>query len=175
MLDEHLYTKGVPGLGEAILAEEYAEVVGQSLNSVIDEIEDRKLLGTHHLGQWYVEAPPFCEAKLKEIHSRRKREQQQQTHRQKSRQQYQDRKSGQHNHTSDAGQNGTDPERRYGLVLALNGKVSMDDVKHRYRELSHQYHPDLVQHLGPKLREVAEQEMKAINEAYQFFKAKYGE
>lgn len=170
-----IYTqKGSPAWAK-LSSQRNTQKFGQSLNSVIDEIEDRKLLGTRHLCQWYVEAPPFCEAKLKEIHSRRKREQQQQTHRQKSRQQYQDRKSGQHNHTSDAGQNGTDPERRYGLVLALNGKVSMDDVKHRYRELSHQYHPDLVQHLGPKLREVAEQEMKAINEAYQFFKAKYGE
>jgi DnaJ like chaperone protein len=37
-----------------------------------------------------------------------------------------------------------------------------------------QYHPDRVAHLGPKLREVAEHEMKEINEAYDFFRRKYG-
>ena len=36
-----------------------------------------------------------------------------------------------------------------------------------------EYHPDRVAALGPKLREVAEQETKKINAAYEFFTAKY--
>ncbi|MBI3987112.1 MAG: DnaJ domain-containing protein [Lentisphaerae bacterium] len=61
----------------------------------------------------------------------------------------------------------------YGRVLGLKGALTRDDVKRRYRELVTQYHPDRVNDLGPKLRAVAEQEMKAINEAYDYFKKKY--
>jgi hypothetical protein len=64
-------------------------------------------------------------------------------------------------------------ERYYGNVLGLKGQVRPPDVKRRYRELVAQYHPDKVNHLGPKLREVAEREMKVINEAYDFFKRTY--
>lgn len=67
----------------------------------------------------------------------------------------------------------TDLEKKYAKVLGLSGKVTSDDVKRCWRELSMQYHPDRVQHLGPKLKEVAEQEMKALNEAYEYFKTKY--
>ena len=49
----------------------------------------------------------------------------------------------------------------------------MADVRKKYRELAAQYHPDKVNHLGEKLRKVAEQEMKEINEANEFFKKKY--
>lgn len=34
-------------------------------------------------------------------------------------------------------------------------------------------HPDKVHQLGEKLKEVAEQEMKKINEAYNYFERKY--
>ena len=61
----------------------------------------------------------------------------------------------------------------YGKVLGLVGKVTMADVRKKYRELAAQYHPDKVNHLGEKLRKVAEQEMKEINEANEFFKKKY--
>ena len=39
-------------------------------------------------------------------------------------------------------------------------------MRRRYYELASQYHPDKVHLLGPKLRELAEIEMKTINEAY---------
>lgn len=63
--------------------------------------------------------------------------------------------------------------REYGKILGLQGEVTKSDVKRRYRELADQYHPDKVNHLGPKLMEVAEAEMKAINEAYDYFKKVY--
>ena len=66
-------------------------------------------------------------------------------------------------------------ERYYARVLGLQGINGPDDVKQAYRRLAPQYHPDRVSHLGPKLREVAEQEMKDINEAYAYFKRKYGD
>lgn len=65
-------------------------------------------------------------------------------------------------------------ERYFETILGLKPGKTSDDIKNRYRELVMQYHPDRVAHLGPKLREVAEQEMKEINEAYDFFRRKYG-
>jgi hypothetical protein len=71
-LDKSLYTLGVPGLGEAILAAEYAEIEGTPEGTVLQQIKDRKTLGVSFKGQWYVEAPPFCEDKLRQIKARSK-------------------------------------------------------------------------------------------------------
>lgn len=65
-------------------------------------------------------------------------------------------------------------EKYYGSILGLKGAVTFSDVQRIYKQLVLQYHPDRVSHLGPKLRLVAEQEMKEINAAYQHFKSKYG-
>ena len=65
-------------------------------------------------------------------------------------------------------------EERYKKILGLSGPITPADIKRRWRELSRQYHPDQVQHLGPKLRAVAEKEMKDINGAYQYLRKKYG-
>lgn len=64
-------------------------------------------------------------------------------------------------------------EEKYKKILGLTGHITPEDIKRRWRELSRQYHPDYVHHLGPKLRAMAEQEMKAINEAHQYLCAKY--
>jgi len=61
----------------------------------------------------------------------------------------------------------------FGRVLGLKGNVKKEEIKQRYRELCVQYHPDKVATLGPRLQEVAEEEMKKINEAYEFFRRKY--
>jgi DnaJ like chaperone protein len=65
-------------------------------------------------------------------------------------------------------------ERYFASILGLPPGSTSGDFKNRYRELVMQYHPDRVAHLGPKLKEFAEQQMKEINEAYDFFKSKYG-
>jgi hypothetical protein len=64
--------------------------------------------------------------------------------------------------------------RLYAHVLGLSGCVTRDDVRRVYRELARQYHPDKVQHLGPKLREVADSEIRQLNEAYAYFRERYG-
>jgi len=64
-------------------------------------------------------------------------------------------------------------EREFARILGLSGRVTRDDVRRAYRELASQYHPDKVQHLGPKLRKVADNEMRTINDAYAYFRERY--
>ena len=63
--------------------------------------------------------------------------------------------------------------KRYGKILGLHGKVTIDDIKQNYRNLIAKYHPDKVQHLGEELQRMAEEKTKEINEAYEYFKKKY--
>lgn len=65
-------------------------------------------------------------------------------------------------------------EAYYARILGLKGKITYAEVRNKYKELVLQYHPDKVNHLGPKLQQFAEQEMKEINEAFQYFKRHYG-
>jgi DnaJ like chaperone protein len=55
-------------------------------------------------------------------------------------------------------------------TLGLEQGASMEEIKKAYRKLSMQYHPDKVAHLGNEFRAVAEEKMKEINAAYDFFK-----
>jgi len=64
-------------------------------------------------------------------------------------------------------------EEYYRNILGLGSNYTVEDIKRRYRELVVKYHPDKVNHLGEKLKETAEREMKEINEAYEYFKKKY--
>ncbi len=64
-------------------------------------------------------------------------------------------------------------EKEYARILGLTGRVSREDIRRAYRGLVGQYHPDKVSHLGSRLREVADQEIKKINEAYEYFRKKY--
>ena len=60
-------------------------------------------------------------------------------------------------------------ESYYAEILGLKGKFKPEELKTSYRNLAMQYHPDKVSHLGPKLKQVADEEMKKINEAYSYF------
>ena len=64
-------------------------------------------------------------------------------------------------------------EEYYYNILGLSPNFSVADIKQHYKELVKKYHPDNVNHLGTKLKETAEAEMKKINEAYSYFKDKY--
>ena len=65
------------------------------------------------------------------------------------------------------------PEEMHRAVLDLPaGPVEADTLRRQYRLLVVAYHPDRVVGLGPKLQRLAEEETKAINEAYAFFKAR---
>ena len=57
-------------------------------------------------------------------------------------------------------------------VLGIEGPVTPEHARQRWRLLSKQYHPDQVQNLGIKLRTLAEAEMKRLNAAYDFFRRK---
>ncbi len=61
-------------------------------------------------------------------------------------------------------------ESQYYAVLGLEPGADMEAIKKAYRRLSMQYHPDKVSHLGDEFRRVAEEKMKEINRAYDYFK-----
>lgn len=165
MFDPSLFIHDVPGLDEALPVDVYAELTDTMIESAIRDIRARKLLGVFYKDEWYVEAPGFGEEKLRRIWKTR-----QSSNKEKRQESY-----GYNNHQSSPPQHAeeSNPDLRFAKILGLNGRVTRDDVKRRWKELTVQYHPDKVAHLGPKLRDLAEQEMKAINEAYEYFRNKY--
>ena len=66
-----------------------------------------------------------------------------------------------------------DNEAQYFAVLGLEQGADMEAIKRSYRQLSMKYHPDKVAHLGDEFKSVAEDKMKEINSAYDYFKRKY--
>jgi DnaJ-domain-containing protein 1 len=68
----------------------------------------------------------------------------------------------------------SEQEIAHARVLGLRGKITFDDIKRCYRERMQEYHPDKVNSLGQKLRELADAESKKINLAYEFFRNNYG-
>lgn len=64
-------------------------------------------------------------------------------------------------------------EERYYAVLGLEKGADFVIIKKAYRKLSMQYHPDKVAHLGEEFKGVAEEKMKEINAAYDYFKKKF--
>ena len=68
----------------------------------------------------------------------------------------------------------TPAEWRYRAVLGLEGEVTPERVRLAFRRQIAAYHPDKVAGLGAKLQRLAEEETKAINEAYAFFRDRYG-
>jgi DnaJ like chaperone protein len=63
-----------------------------------------------------------------------------------------------------------DAAEQYYAVLGLEPGADMETIKKAYRKLSMTYHPDKVRHLGDEFRAVAEEKMKEINVAYDYFK-----
>jgi DnaJ like chaperone protein len=63
-----------------------------------------------------------------------------------------------------------DSSAHYYAVLGLEPGADMETIKKAYRTLSMKYHPDKVVHLGEEFRRVAEEKMKEINVAYEYFK-----
>jgi DnaJ like chaperone protein len=65
---------------------------------------------------------------------------------------------------------GRDMAGQHYATLGLEPGADKEEIKKAYRKLSMQYHPDKVRHLGEEFRAVAENKMKEINAAYDFFK-----
>ena len=64
-------------------------------------------------------------------------------------------------------------EDKYYAILGLSPGVDFSEIKAAYRKLSMKYHPDKVGHLGAEFKEVAEEKMKEINNAYEYLKRKH--
>jgi DnaJ like chaperone protein len=64
-------------------------------------------------------------------------------------------------------------EQRYRTVLGVEENADFVVIKKAYRQLSMQYHPDKVAHLGAEFKRVAEEKMKEINAAYDYFRKKF--
>ncbi|MCI5146166.1 MAG: hypothetical protein D3923_11710 [Candidatus Electrothrix sp. AR3] len=69
--------------------------------------------------------------------------------------------------------NRSTPDKIYKDILGLDDEFTVDDIKKQYRKFVKEYHPDNVMNLGEKIRELAEEEMKKINAAYEYFRVKY--
>ncbi len=69
-------------------------------------------------------------------------------------------------------QPGVSQEQKYYEVLGLSPGAEFSEIKKAYRKLSMKYHPDKVGHLGEEFRRVAEEKMKDINVAYDYFSKK---
>ncbi len=52
-------------------------------------------------------------------------------------------------------------------VLGVKQNANKKEIQKAYKELVKLYHPDLVNHLGPELQELANKKMKAIQNAYE--------
>jgi hypothetical protein len=62
----------------------------------------------------------------------------------------------------------------YYTVLGLPKGAGVEDIKKAYKTLISQYHPDKVSTLGIDLQNLAKKKAQEINEAYQYFKNKFG-
>jgi len=58
-------------------------------------------------------------------------------------------------------------------TLGLKKGATMEEIKKSYRKLSMKYHPDKVRHLGDEFQKIAEEKMKEINGAYEYFKKQH--
>ena len=64
-------------------------------------------------------------------------------------------------------------KRDYYEILGVAKGASAEELKKAYRKLCLQYHPDKVGHLGEEFKRVAEEKMKEINVAYNYFEKKF--
>ncbi|CAG37666.1 TerB family tellurite resistance protein [Desulfotalea psychrophila] len=68
------------------------------------------------------------------------------------------------------GGGGGNQEAQFRTVLGVDAGAEFETIRKAYRKLSMQYHPDKVAHLGEEFKKVAEEKMKEINAAYDYFK-----
>ena len=58
--------------------------------------------------------------------------------------------------------------------MAPVSKVGLNQIRQAYRELVVLYHPDKVNHLGPEIKQLAEEKTKNHNSAFGILESFYG-
>jgi hypothetical protein len=66
------------------------------------------------------------------------------------------------------------PDRYFGRVLKLSGKISKDQIKAQYKDMVKVYHPDRFHALDSEFIDLATRRTQQLNEAFQYFSKKYG-
>ncbi len=66
------------------------------------------------------------------------------------------------------------PDKYYGRILKLKGKITKEQIKAKYRDLIKLYHPDKFSTLDEEFVELATTWSQKITEAYQFLCDRYG-
>lgn len=64
-------------------------------------------------------------------------------------------------------------EKYFGRILGLQGRVSFEEIKRAYRFAAIRCHPDKLQDMHPELVALATSMFRELNEALEFFKARY--
>ena len=65
-------------------------------------------------------------------------------------------------------------EAEHAEALELTGTITPESVEKAYRAIVQKYHPDKVAGMGELIIKTAEQQMKKINAAREYFRAKFG-
>ena len=68
---------------------------------------------------------------------------------------------------------GKGDEQMYATVLGVDADTDFSEIKSQYRKLIAACHPDKVASMSDAIKKAAEEEAKRLNEAYEFFAAKY--
>jgi len=80
----------------------------------------------------------------------------------------------QHSEKAEQNEKKNKDEKFYGNILGLKGKVKKTDIHKAYRRKMKEYHPDKISSMAKELQQLALNRTKEINEAYEYFKKKYG-
>lgn len=80
----------------------------------------------------------------------------------------------QHSEKAEQNEKKNKDEKFYGNILGLKGKVKITDIHKAYRQKMKEYHPDKISSMAKELQQLALNRTKEINEAYEYFKKKYG-
>jgi hypothetical protein len=64
-------------------------------------------------------------------------------------------------------------EKDHAKVLGLGGSCTIQDIKVAFKKKMKDNHPDKINQMDEEIKRFAEERMKRINDAYQFFRDKY--
>ena len=110
----------------------------------------------------------FKKAKLKFLERERQQKKYQQEQQEKKQREYDDQDCRSSHHTHDNNEYWSDIKTNWYTILGVSISANAKKIKHAYRKRISEYHPDKVAQLGEKLKELAVEESKKINAAYEY-------